>query len=73
MVAKFEGGIEVMITDCGVSLSPVEAHLDGALLATTSELTGLELMSTGRTPMGLNSWGMPVTSKPCRMRSRSAR
>jgi hypothetical protein len=29
MVAKFEGGIEVMITDCGVTLSSVEAHLDG--------------------------------------------
>ena len=29
MVAKFEGGIEVMITDCGVTLSCVEAHLDG--------------------------------------------
>jgi predicted SpoU family rRNA methylase len=29
MVAKFEGGIEVMITDCGESLSRVEAHLDG--------------------------------------------
>jgi hypothetical protein len=24
LVAKFEGGIEVMITDCGVSLSPVD-------------------------------------------------
>jgi hypothetical protein len=29
LVAKFEGGIEVMITDCGVTLSSVEAHLDG--------------------------------------------
>jgi predicted SpoU family rRNA methylase len=29
LVAKFEGGIEVMITDCGVSLSPVDWHLDG--------------------------------------------
>jgi hypothetical protein len=29
MVAKFEGGIEVMITDCGVTLSGVEAHRDG--------------------------------------------
>jgi hypothetical protein len=29
MVARFEGGIEVMITDCGVSLSPVNWHLDG--------------------------------------------
>jgi hypothetical protein len=29
LVAKFEGGIEVMITDCGVALSPVQAHLDG--------------------------------------------
>jgi predicted SpoU family rRNA methylase len=29
IVAKFEGGIEVMITDCGVSLSPVGWHLDG--------------------------------------------
>jgi hypothetical protein len=29
MVAQFEGGIEVMITDCGVTLSSVEAHLDG--------------------------------------------
>jgi hypothetical protein len=28
LVAKFEGGIEVMITDCGVSLSPVSWHLD---------------------------------------------
>jgi hypothetical protein len=29
LVAKFEGGIEVMITDCGESLSPVARHLDG--------------------------------------------
>ena len=29
MVAKFEGGIKVLITDCGVTLSSVEAHLDG--------------------------------------------
>lgn len=29
LVAKFEGGIEVMITDCGVSLSPVSWHMDG--------------------------------------------
>jgi predicted SpoU family rRNA methylase len=29
MVAKFEGGIQVMITDCGITLSSVEAHLDG--------------------------------------------
>jgi hypothetical protein len=29
MVAKFEGGVEVMITDCGISLSPVNWHLDG--------------------------------------------
>jgi hypothetical protein len=29
LVGKFEGGIEVMITDCGVTLSPVEAHLNG--------------------------------------------
>jgi hypothetical protein len=29
MVAKFEGGIEVMITDCGISLSSVDWHLDG--------------------------------------------
>ncbi len=29
MVAKFEGGIEVLITDCGVSLSSVAAHLAG--------------------------------------------
>jgi hypothetical protein len=29
LVAKFEGGIEVMITDCGVSLSPIDRHLDG--------------------------------------------
>ena len=29
MVAKFDGGTQVMITDCGVALSPVEAHLDG--------------------------------------------
>jgi hypothetical protein len=29
MVAKFEGGTQVMITDCGVALSPVQAHLDG--------------------------------------------
>jgi hypothetical protein len=29
IVAEFEGGIEVIITDCGVSLSPVDSHLDG--------------------------------------------
>jgi hypothetical protein len=29
MVARFEGGIEVLITDCGVTLSSVDAHLDG--------------------------------------------
>jgi hypothetical protein len=29
LVAKFESGIEVMITDCGVTLSPVDWHLDG--------------------------------------------
>lgn len=29
LVAKFEGGIEVMITDCGETLSSVQAHLDG--------------------------------------------
>jgi hypothetical protein len=29
MVAKLEGGIEVMITDCGESLSSVDAHLAG--------------------------------------------
>lgn len=29
MVAKFEGGIEVQITDCGVTLSTVEAHRHG--------------------------------------------
>jgi predicted SpoU family rRNA methylase len=30
MVAKFEGGAEVMITDCGESLSSVDAHLAGS-------------------------------------------
>jgi hypothetical protein len=29
MVAKFEGGIKVMVSDCGGTLSSVEAHLDG--------------------------------------------
>jgi hypothetical protein len=29
MVAKFEGGIEVMITDCGETLSSVDAHHAG--------------------------------------------
>jgi hypothetical protein len=29
MVAQLEGGVEVMITDCGVSLTPVDWHLDG--------------------------------------------
>ena len=29
MMAKFEGGIELMITDCGVTLSPVDWHKDG--------------------------------------------
>ena len=29
MVAKFEGGIGVRITDCGESLTPVARHLDG--------------------------------------------
>ena len=28
MVAKLEGGIEVRITDCGESLTPVARHLD---------------------------------------------
>ncbi len=49
MVAKFEGGIEVMITDCGVSLSPADWHLDGraagyyvGLHTTTSNLDGVD-------------------------------
>jgi hypothetical protein len=29
MVARFEGGIGVRITDCGESLTPVARHLDG--------------------------------------------
>jgi hypothetical protein len=29
LVARFEGGVKVMITDCGVSLSPVDWHLAG--------------------------------------------
>jgi hypothetical protein len=29
IVARCEGGIEVLITDCGVSLSSVQAHLTG--------------------------------------------
>ena len=49
MVAKFEGGIEVMITDCGISLSPVNWHLDGCAAGyyvgvhtTTSHLDGVD-------------------------------
>jgi hypothetical protein len=30
MVAKLEGGIDVMIADCGESLSSVDAHLAGS-------------------------------------------
>jgi hypothetical protein len=49
LVAKFEGGIEVMITDCGVTLSPVDWHLDGraagfyvGIHTTTSNLDGAD-------------------------------
>jgi hypothetical protein len=49
MVAKFEGGIEVMITDCGVTLSSVDWHLDGraagyyvGVHTTTSHLDGVD-------------------------------
>jgi hypothetical protein len=49
MVAKFEGGVEVMITDCGISLSPVNWHLDGraagfyvGIHTTTSNLDGAD-------------------------------
>jgi len=49
LVAKFEGGLEVMITDCGVTLSSVEAHLDGratgfyvGVHTTTSNLDGVD-------------------------------
>ena len=47
--AKFEGGIEVMITDCGVSLSPLDWHLAGraagfyvGLHANSSSLDGVD-------------------------------
>lgn len=66
MVAKFEGGIEVRITDCGPTLSRVEEHLDGRAAGyyVGVHRSGANLGGVDAQPCGQLGYAMDVEAPP---------
>ena len=71
MVAKFEGGIKVMVSDCGGTLSSVEAHLDGRATGYYVEFTPPQV-STTPPSTGWVRWATPWMLRLHLLRRRSA-